>query len=62
MDLDALQPRAQPSVFSVPPRFAGHMVVVAVLAAGDAAAADAPESVWRLRARPAVTTEDTRGR
>jgi hypothetical protein len=40
-----------PDVFSVPPRFAKHMMVVADLAAGDdAAVEDAVESAWHLQA------------
>jgi hypothetical protein len=40
-----------PDVFSVPPRFAKHMMVVADLAAGDdGAVEDAVESAWRLQA------------
>jgi hypothetical protein len=40
-----------PGVFSVPTRFAKHMMVVADLAAGDdAAVEDAVESAWRLQA------------
>ena len=40
-----------PGVFSVPPRFAKHMMVVADLAAGDdGAVEDALESAWRLQA------------
>lgn len=39
-----------PSVFSVPSRFAKHMMVVADLAAGDdGAVEDAVESAWRLQ-------------
>ncbi len=43
--------RQHPGVFSVPPRFAKHMMVVADLAAGDdGAVEDAVESAWRLQA------------
>ena len=39
-----------PDVFSVPPRFAKHMMVVADLGAGDdGAVEDAVESAWRLQ-------------
>ncbi len=39
-----------PGVFSVPPRFAKHMIVVADLAAGDAdALEDAVTSAWHLQ-------------
>ena len=44
-----------PDVFSVSPRFAKHMMVVADLAAGDdGAVEDAVESAWRLQADPGV--------
>jgi hypothetical protein len=40
-----------PDVFSVPPRFAKHMIVVADLDAGDGdAVEDAVTSAWRLQA------------
>jgi hypothetical protein len=40
-----------PDVFSVPPRFAKHMMVVADLAAGDdGAVEDAVAAAWRLQA------------
>jgi hypothetical protein len=39
-----------PHVFSVPSRFAAHMMVVADLAAGnDGAVEDAVEAAWRLQ-------------
>ncbi len=39
-----------PNVFSVPPRFAKHMMVVADLDAGDdGSVEDAVESAWRLQ-------------
>jgi hypothetical protein len=41
----------RPGVFTVPPRFAKHMMVVADLAAGDDdAVEDAVVSAWRLQA------------
>jgi len=41
-----------PHVFSIPPRFAKHMMVVADLDAGDdGALEDALVSAWRLQAR-----------
>ena len=44
-----------PDVFSVPPRFAKHMMVVADLAAGDdGAVEDAVASAWRLQAESEV--------
>jgi len=50
--------RQYPDVFSVPPRFARHMMVVADLAAGDdGAVEEAVESAWRLQA-----DDDDRGR
>ena len=40
-----------PDVFSVPPRFAKHMIVVADLDAGDdGAVEDAVTSAWRMQA------------
>jgi hypothetical protein len=46
---DALM-RQHPRVFSVPPRFTKHMMVVADLAAGDdGAVEDALEAAWRLQ-------------
>lgn len=40
-----------PDVFSVPPRFAKHMIVVADLEAGDdGAVEDAVTSAWRMQA------------
>jgi hypothetical protein len=52
-----------PDVFSVPPRFAKHMMVVADLAAGDdGAVEDAVASAWRLQTGdggdPAVDSRD----
>ncbi len=42
--------RRNPDVFSVPRRFAKHMMVVADLAAGDdGAVEDALEAAWRLQ-------------
>jgi hypothetical protein len=39
-----------PAVFSVPPRFSKHMMIVADLAAGDdGAVEDAVEAAWRLQ-------------
>lgn len=41
-----------PAVFSIPPRFAKHMMVVADLDAGDdGAVEDAVEAAWRLQSR-----------
>ena len=42
-----------PDVFSVPSRFAKHMMVVVDIAAGDDGAVEhAVESAWRLQAQP----------
>ncbi len=42
--------RQFPGTFSVPPRYARHMMVVADLAAGDAGAIeDALEAAWQLQ-------------
>lgn len=42
--------RQHPEVFSVPPRFARHMMVVADLGVGnDGAVEDAVEAAWRLQ-------------
>jgi hypothetical protein len=42
--------RQHPDVFSVPPRFTKHMMVVADLDAGeDGAVEDAVTSAWRLQ-------------
>jgi hypothetical protein len=42
--------RQFPETFSVPPRYAKHMMVVADLARGDAGAIeDAIEAAWRLQ-------------
>jgi hypothetical protein len=44
-----------PEVFSVPPRFAKHMIVVADLEAGDDdAVEDAVTSAWRMQAEHAA--------
>lgn len=53
-----------PDVFSVPPRFARHMMVVADLVAGDdGAVEDALISAWRLQvaATDVVAGGDSRG-
>lgn len=45
--------REFPRTFSVPPRFQKHMMVVAVLSAGDPGAIeDALEAAWLLQRRP----------
>jgi hypothetical protein len=47
-----------PDVFSVPTRFAKHMMVIADLDAGDdGAVEDAVESAWRLQTRTTSTPE-----
>lgn len=47
-----------PDVFSVPPRFATHMMVVADLGAGDDdAVEDAVESAWRLQVGDRVDSD-----
>ena len=44
-----------PDVFSVAPRFAGHMIVVADLGAGDdGAVEDAVTSAWRLQSEHVI--------
>jgi hypothetical protein len=51
-----------PNVFSVPTRFAKHMMVVADLDAGDdGAVEDAVESAWRLQAQGDVREGDGQG-
>lgn len=45
--------RQHPDVFSVPPRFAKHMIVVADLGAGDdGAVEDAVTAAWRMQREP----------
>ncbi len=57
-DVRDLLVRQHPAVFSVPSRFASHMMVVADLEAVDAdgAVLDAIESAWRLQSGPASGT------
>ncbi len=51
-----------PDVFSVPTRFANHMMVVANLDAGDdGAVEDAVESAWRLQTQAAVDSGGEQG-
>jgi hypothetical protein len=51
-----------PDVFSVPPRFLRHMMVVADLAVGDdGALEDAVESAWRLQSEGVVPAEGGHG-
>lgn len=51
-----------PDVFSVPTRFAKHMMVVADLDAGDdGAVEDAVESAWRLQAQGELDSGDEQG-
>ena len=51
-----------PDVFSVPRRFAKHMIVVADLDAGDdGAVQDAIESAWRLQAQGELDSGDEQG-
>jgi hypothetical protein len=51
-----------PDVFSVPARFAKHMMVVADLDCGDdGAVEDAVESAWRLQAQGAVNSGGDQG-
>jgi len=50
LDVRARLLEDHPAVFSVPPRFAKHMMVVADLGAGDdGAVEDALEAAWRLQ-------------
>jgi hypothetical protein len=49
-DYRDLMLRQQPATFSVPPRWAKHMMIVADLEAGDAGAIeDALEKAWELQ-------------
>jgi hypothetical protein len=51
-----------PDVFSVPSRFAKHMMVVAHLDAGDdGAVEDAGESAWRLQRQGSVDSGGAQG-
>lgn len=48
-----------PEVFSVPPRFAKHMMVVADLGVGkDGAVEDAVEAAWRLQSEVVDSRSD----
>jgi hypothetical protein len=50
LDVRDLLVAQSPTVFSVPPRFEKHMMVVADLAAGDdGAVEDALTAAWRLQ-------------